>query len=417
MRLSTRRLNRALLDRQLLLGRARISIGNALERVGGLQAQYAPSPYVRLWSMLEGFERDDLTRALERRRAVQGTLMRSTIHLVSPRDYWSFPAGVGPSRRAWWLKTWGRHEPAGNVDFVAGELEAALAGRTWRRAEIDALLPATSRTSWTGTWIPLVRVPPSGTWERRRADLFRLAAEWIAPEEVSEEAGLEHLLRRYLAGFGPARPAEAADWAGVPRAKVEAAAERLRLRRFDDEDGRPLLDFAAPASSGRGRPRAPRFLGTWDAALLVHARRAAVLPERFRSLVFSTKQPQSVATFLVDGAVAGRWHVERAKETATLRLAPFEPLPPAPGASSARRASDSSASTSPTRRPTPSASRVRRRTASARARARRAASPRSTSTQPSPRASQSVRAWGLISDAARIPRHSASSTSRWMTSR
>ena len=98
MRLSTRRLNRALLDRQLLLGRARISIGNALERVGGLQAQYAPSPYVRLWSMLEGFERDDLTRALERRRAVQGTLMRSTIHLVSPHDYWSFQAGVG--RRA-----------------------------------------------------------------------------------------------------------------------------------------------------------------------------------------------------------------------------------------------------------------------------------------------------------------------------
>ena len=63
--------------------------------------------------------------------------------------------------------------------------------------------------------------------------------------------------------------------------------------------------------------------------LLVHARRAAVLPERFRALVFSTKQPQSVATFLVDGAVAGRWHVERAKDIATLRLAPFEPLPPA----------------------------------------------------------------------------------------
>jgi len=329
VRLSTRRLNRALLDRQLLLGRTRISIGNALERVGGLQAQYAPSPYVRLWSMLEGFERDNLTRALERRRAVQGTLMRSTIHLVSPRDYWSFQAGVGPSRRAWWLKTWGRHEPAGNVDFVAGELEAALAGRTWRRAEIDALLPATSRTSWTGTWIPLVRVPPSGTWERRRADLFRLAAEWIAPEAVSEEAGLEHLLRRYLAGFGPARPAEAADWAGVPRAKVDAVAERLRLRRFDDEDGRPLLDVPRLRLPDEVVPAPPRFLGTWDAVLLVHARRAAVLPERFRSLVFSTKQPQSVATFLVDGAVAGRWHVERAKETATLRLAPFEPLPPA----------------------------------------------------------------------------------------
>ena len=86
MTLSARRLNRALLARQLLLARVRIPLGRALERVGGLQAQYAPSPYIRLWSTIDGFSRDDLTRALERRRAVQGTLMRSTIHIVSPRD-------------------------------------------------------------------------------------------------------------------------------------------------------------------------------------------------------------------------------------------------------------------------------------------------------------------------------------------
>ena len=66
MTLTARRLNRTLLARQLLLARARLPIGRALERVAGLQAQYAPSPYVRLWSMLEGFSRHDLTRALER---------------------------------------------------------------------------------------------------------------------------------------------------------------------------------------------------------------------------------------------------------------------------------------------------------------------------------------------------------------
>jgi hypothetical protein len=146
--LSAKSLNRTLLARQLLLARARLPLGRALERVAGLQAQYAPSPYIRLWSMLGGFSRNDLTRALERRRAVQGTLMRSTIHLVSPRDYWRFAAGIGPSRRDWWLRTWGRHEPAENVDFVARELEAALAGRTWHRKEIDALLfPRRARPS------------------------------------------------------------------------------------------------------------------------------------------------------------------------------------------------------------------------------------------------------------------------------
>ena len=81
----------------------------------------------------------------------------------------------------------------------------------------------------------------------------------------------------------------------------------------------------SPAGSDTSAP--PRFLGTWDAVLLAHARRTEILPERFRPLVFSTKKPQSVATFLVDGAVAGAWRVERAGSKATLRLEPFEPLP------------------------------------------------------------------------------------------
>jgi hypothetical protein len=253
--------------------------------------------------------------------------MRSTIHLVSPRDYWRFAAGICPSRRDWWLRTWGRHEPATNVEFVAGELEAALAGRTWHRKDIDALLPTKSATVWSGMWIPLVRVPPSGTWERRRADLFRLAGEWLAPEQVTEEQGLEHLVRRYLAAFGPSTLADAAAWAGVPRAALVKAAEGMRLRTLHDADGKELLDL----------PRAPllpddthapvRFLGHWDAVLLVHVRRTQVLPERFREVVFSTKAPQSMATFLVDGSVAGSWRVERTKQRATLRLEPFERLP------------------------------------------------------------------------------------------
>ncbi|HEV8248627.1 MAG TPA: crosslink repair DNA glycosylase YcaQ family protein, partial [Gaiellaceae bacterium] len=77
--LTERALNRALLVRQLLLERARLPIPRALERIGGIQNQYAPSGYVGLWTRLERFEREALTRALERRTVVQGTLMRETI--------------------------------------------------------------------------------------------------------------------------------------------------------------------------------------------------------------------------------------------------------------------------------------------------------------------------------------------------
>lgn len=60
-----RRLNRALLARQLLPERSRLSLPEVLEQVGGLQTQYAPSGYIGLWSRMADFERAALTRALE----------------------------------------------------------------------------------------------------------------------------------------------------------------------------------------------------------------------------------------------------------------------------------------------------------------------------------------------------------------
>jgi len=57
--------------------------------------------------------------------------------------------------------------------------------------------------------------------------------------------------------------------------------------------------------------------------LLVHARRTEVLPESYRPLVFNTRTPHSMSTFLVDGMVAGTWRHEGGR----VRWEPFEPLP------------------------------------------------------------------------------------------
>jgi hypothetical protein len=324
--LSTRELNRALLARQLLLKRTTLSVPKALEQLGGIQAQYAPSSYIRLWTNLRRFAMADLDRHLEKRSVVQGTLMRSTIHLVSARDYWAFAEGIGPSRQEWWQRTWGKEFSRRQIDGIARRLDRQLTGRVWPRKELDALMRSHSTTVWSGAWVALVRVPPSGTWQRRRADLFQRAAEWIGDSDADEGAGLQHLLRRYLGGFGPARLADAAHWAGVTVPKMTSAAERMTLRTFRDEDGRLLHDL----------PRAPlppaetvapiRFLPTWDATLLVSERRAQILPEKYRPMVFSTKTPHSVGTILVDGAVAGSWRAERAAEKAILRYTPFEGL-------------------------------------------------------------------------------------------
>jgi hypothetical protein len=132
------------------------------------------------------------------------------------------------------------------------------------------------------------------------------------------------LVRRYLGGFGPATLPELANWSGVPPKRIEPVLQRLSLRRFVAEDGAELLDLARAPLSDADMPAPVRFLPTWDAILLAHARRSEVLPEEHRPKVFNTKTPQSVPTFLVDGRVAGTWRYERGK----VRTEPFGRLDP-----------------------------------------------------------------------------------------
>ena len=308
--LSERQLNRALLARQMLLGRVALPIPRILERMAGLQAQYAPSMYIGLAARMERFDREQLDRALARRSVVQGTLMRATIHLVSARDYWPMALGIRRARREAWLNTSYRSDySARQMSGLARRLRGRLGDATMSRREMHELLGSDSVvTNGVGMWLDLVRVPPSGTWERRRADLYTAAEHWLgAPPRMEEGDGIELLVRRYLGGFGPAAPEEIANWAGMHPRRLAPVLERIALRRFDSEDGAALLDLPRAPLPDPDTPAPVRFLPTWDATLLAHARRAGVLPEEHRSRVFSSKTPQSVPTFLVDGRVAGTW--------------------------------------------------------------------------------------------------------------
>jgi hypothetical protein len=322
--LTTRELNRALLARQLLMERSKLPVAQALERVGGLQNQYAPSGYIGLWSRLQDFRRESLTRALEQRRAVQGTLMRSTIHIVSAADYPLLAEAIRRGRRAWWSRVQ-RHQMTGlDMRKVAARLRKELKDGPRRQAELTAVLkadgfPLPAAWSGAGLWLDLVRVPPSGTWESRRADLYALAEEWLGSSPASEAEGMEVLVKRYFGGFGPATMNDLAAWAGVPVTALRTAVKKFSMRRFRDPEGRELLDLPRQPLPDGDTPVPVRFLSTWEAALLVHARRTQILPEHYRPRVFDTKTPHSVPTFLVDGAVAGTWRYEKGR----IRLVPF----------------------------------------------------------------------------------------------
>src|SRR2546428_10168778 len=100
--LTLRELNRALLARQMLLRREKVGVVEAIERLGGLQAQWAPSPYVALWSRLATFDRDRLTRPIDPGAVVKAAPMRATLPLLSAARDPAYALAASEGRLGGW---------------------------------------------------------------------------------------------------------------------------------------------------------------------------------------------------------------------------------------------------------------------------------------------------------------------------
>jgi hypothetical protein len=326
--LTLRELNRATLARQLLLERRPLSVPKAIERLAGLQAQWPPSPYVALWSRLEGFERERLTRALLRRQVVKATAMRITLHLLSASDYILF---AGALKAPWVAQLTRRMERMGvdvDVPALAEQALALMADAPRSRSEVLEVFGSTGEQPWF-IWtlvqaeLGLVRSPDSATWRRTLGPVKYVPAQaWLGRQPVAEPRALVHLVRRYLSAFGPASRADLAQWSGLPVSALAPGLEALEpLRRFRDERGRELLDLPR-LPLPRADVSAPvRFLPQWESALLAYDIRERILPEAYRKTVIQ-RNGDVLPTFLVDGFVAGTWREQRGR----VELEPFEPL-------------------------------------------------------------------------------------------
>jgi hypothetical protein len=320
--LTQRALNRALLARQLLLERSPLSIVDAIEQVGGLQTQYAPSGYVGLWTRLAGFRRASLTDALVDRSVVQATLLRSTIHMVSRREFWRYAMGIRQARRTWALRVRPDGADEAAMRAAAERIRVALDAGPKSVKELDGLVSGFVGNA--SLWVDLVRVPPSGTWERRRADRLGLAEDWVGPPDATEDEGLAHLVRAYLRAFGPAPWRDIGLWAGVSATEAKRGGEQVELVRYRDEAGKELIDLPDAPLPDPDTPAPVRFLPHWEALLLVHARRTGILPEEHRPKVFHTRNPFSVGTVLVDGRVVAAWSLRDGR----IVIDPYETLAP-----------------------------------------------------------------------------------------
>jgi hypothetical protein len=289
--LTLRELNRALLERQMLLKRKRLGVQEAVERLCALQAQYSLSPYIALWSRLTGFQREQLTRALEEREVVKSTLFRITLHITSARDYPYFAAAFLPAAQE---KT-ARDTPE-QIAKLSRRVHAAEMGGRWR----------------TRILAPLVHLPPSGTWRFWGTPTLLGMKTWLGVDLPDREEGAKRIVERHLAAFGPATQQDLLRFAGVRVGDLRPGLEQMELRAFRDERGRKLLDLPrAPLPDGE-TPAPIRFLPKWDSAILAYAppERTRILPEKFRSTVIR-KNGDVLPTVLVDGFVAATWNIDR----------------------------------------------------------------------------------------------------------
>ncbi len=324
--LDARALNRALLERQLLLRRSKISTGDAIERVVGMQAQIPADPYIALWSRLQDFRTDDLATLITDRKAVRMSLFRATIHLVTARDALALRPVIQPAL----ARLFQSASPFGK-QLVGMDLARLLAfgrdlvdERPLTSAEIRPLLhkrwPKRDQDSLAaaiGYLLPLVHVPPRGVWgasgQPRRTSL----EAWLG-RPLGKKSSPDALILRYLAAFGPATVGDARTWSGLSALSEVFERLRPRLRTFRDENGRELFDMPDGPLPDPETHAPPRFLPVYDNVLLAHADRTRVIRSDRKRMGYM--EGVNFGSVLIDGFVGARWTIKREPKAAMLRI-------------------------------------------------------------------------------------------------
>jgi Winged helix DNA-binding domain len=319
--LTRRELNRALLARQLLLERTPLTAAKAVERLGGLQAQSTPSPYLSLHARLEGFERGELTRALKARRLVKALLQRGTLHVVVPRHYWAFMAVRGPLASTLWPASYEARISSAEIERLAGTILKQLGDGEVTLKEAQELLAPLAREGVPPTFLwrriqsyaPVLHVPPSGIWGYGGHGVYASAAGKVRGEPPSFEDGLDELATAYLRAYGPASAQDFGQWAGIPRlAPIKESLGRLSLRAFRDESGKQLYDLPRGPLPNADSPAPARLVPRFDNLVLSHAERSRILGDVAPSRIV-TNNGLVHATILVDGFLAGTWQLDKGR--------------------------------------------------------------------------------------------------------
>lgn len=329
--LSLKALNRATLARQMLLRRTDVSSKQAIKQLVGLQAQAPMSPYVGLWSRVEGFQRNGLAQLLETGEVIKATTMRATLHLITSADYAYFRETLQPVLTASWHSITKRKAQDLDMGRILSLAKPYFQESPRSFEELSQFLSNAFPDLDVGALrytvrmhLPMVQVPVSEGWSYPAKPKFALATDWVH-EPFNTKYDLNTLIYRYLAAFGPATIMDMQTWLGMSKLKPYFEALRSQLLSFRDENRRELFDLPNAPRPDMEIEAPIRFLPEYDNLLLSHQLRTRVIPEVYRPKVF-LEALRVRATFLIDGFVQGAWKLETQQKEAVLVLEPFVSL-------------------------------------------------------------------------------------------
>lgn len=271
-------------------------------RLVALQAQWAPSAYVALWSRLVSVDKAEVTAL------VKATTLRTTLHVSTRELYPALASASIESRR-------GRTE---NRGYDVAALRRAMPRRALEPGEAERIVARVVGTDeqWTVAFalrtLPFVRDGVVGDWPHTKPPPVRF---WREPLPDPAESAMR-VVHAFVAAYGPVTRDEIERFTAFRIRQIAPALEGL-----EERDGLYDVPGAPQASS---RARAPvRFLPAFDSMLLAHLYNGRVVAPEHVDAVYNRKNAVCKSTFTVDGFVAGTWRVERKK----LVVEPFAPLP------------------------------------------------------------------------------------------
>ena len=339
--LSLRQLNRATLARQGLIEPfpAGTPPQRVVEKVGPLQSQYNPSPFLALRARTVDVSPDNVHRALDDYRLVKASLYRQTLHMVSGAEYVEYATACEAIRGRTWDSYLGKLvDPAALRNaldrFTAlershGEMIEFI--DTWMAANLkpQARLPESGSWFMVRAWSWLVRTPATTRIDYHGRDGYLAGSTLAGGADVDPDKAWVNRVRAYLAAFGPASTEDIMSFTAetrVTRARAAIAGLSDDVVELVDPEGVTVYDLADAPRPHPGVAVPVRLLPRFDSLLLAYAvaRRRRVTPEAHYDAVMQTRNGQVLATVLVDGFVAGTWEAKVDRNRVEVTVTPLE---------------------------------------------------------------------------------------------